>query len=139
MANDTAKTVTTNLITVQGTFQPLPPYEIISFIGPGGTEFYAPVNPNLDGVSITNSTINSTVIGATTPAAAAFTTATATNQPTGNYDLTNKLYVDAAIVGISWKQPVRAATTANITLSGAQTIDTVAVVAGDREIGRAHV
>jgi hypothetical protein len=132
MANDTAKTVTTNLITVQGTFQPLPPYEIISFIGPGGTEFYAPVNPDVDGVSITNSTINSTVIGATTPAAAAFTTATATTMPTGQYDLTNKLYVDAALAGISWKQPVLAATTVNITLSGAQTIDTVSVVAGDR-------
>lgn len=31
-----------------------------------------------------------------------------------------------------WKQSVRAATTANITLSGAQTIDGVSVVAGDR-------
>jgi hypothetical protein len=34
-------------------------------------------------------------------------------------------------VGISWKAPVTAATTANITLSGPQTIDTVAVVAGN--------
>jgi hypothetical protein len=55
-----------------------------------------------------------------------------TNQPVGNIDLCNKTYVDAAIVGLSWKQPVRAATTANITLSGAQTIDTVPVVDGDR-------
>jgi phage-related tail fiber protein len=31
-----------------------------------------------------------------------------------------------------WKKPVRAATTANITLSGTQTIDGVAVIAGDR-------
>jgi hypothetical protein len=35
-------------------------------------------------------------------------------------------------IGIQWKQPVNAATTVNITLSGAQTIDTVSVVAGDR-------
>ena len=132
MSNDTAKTITTNIVPVQGTFEPLPPYECINLIGPAGTPFFAPVNPNLDGVSITNSTINSTTIGATTPSTAAFTTATMTNQPVGNLDLCNKTYVDAAIVGLSWKQPVRAATTANITLSGAQTIDTVPVVDGDR-------
>lgn len=40
--------------------------------------------------------------------------------------------LNAAVQGYSWKQPVRAATTANITLSGAQTIDGVSVVAGDR-------
>ena len=132
MSNNTAKTITTNIVPVQGTFEPLPPYECINLIGPAGTPFYAPTDPNLDGVSITNSTINSTTIGATTPSTAAFTTATMSNQPIGNLDLCNKTYVDAAIVGISWKQPVRAATTTNITLSGAQTIDTVSVVAGDR-------
>lgn len=40
--------------------------------------------------------------------------------------------MQAAVQGYSWKAPVRAATTANITLSGVQTIDGVAVVAGDR-------
>jgi hypothetical protein len=132
MSNSTAKTITTNIVPVQGTFEPLPPYDCINLIGPAGTPFYAPVNPDLSGVNITNSTINSTTIGATTPSTAAFTTATMSNQPIGNLDLCNKTYVDAAIVGISWKQPVRAATTTNITLSGAQTIDTVSVVAGDR-------
>lgn len=56
--------------------------------------------------------------------------------PSGNNDLTNKLYVDNAItaakLGADAKDSVRAATTANITLSGAQTIDGVSVVAGDR-------
>jgi hypothetical protein len=132
MSNDTAKTVTTNIVPVQGTFEPLPPYECINLIGPAGTPFFAPADPNLDGVSITNSTINSTTIGATTPAAAAFTSASATNLPVGGNDLTNKTYVDAALAGISWKEPVRAATSANITLSGEQTSDGVAVVAGDR-------
>ncbi len=132
MSNSTANTQTTNFLPVQATYEPLYPYNIISFIGPAGLPFYAPTNPNLDGVTITNSTINSTTIGLTTPAAAAFTTATAVNAPSGNLDLTNKLYVDSAIAGISWKQPVLAATTGNITLSGAQTIDTVPVVAGDR-------
>jgi hypothetical protein len=133
MSNDTAKTITTNIVPVQGTFEPLPPYKCIDLIGPAGTPFFAPVNPDLDGVSITNSTINSTTIGQTTPAAAQFTTASQQNQPVGNNDLTTKLYVDSLALGISWKQPVAAATLAsNITLSGAQTIDGVAVVAGDR-------
>jgi hypothetical protein len=132
MANDTAKTITTNIVPVQGTFEPLPPYECIDLIGPGGTAFFAPTNPNLDGVSITNSTIDSSTVGLTTPAAAQFTTASSINQPIGNLDLTNKLYVDSLAFGIIWKQSVLAATTANITLSGLQTIDTVVVVAGDR-------
>lgn len=132
MSNSTANTQTTNFLPVQATYEPLYPYNIISFIGPAGLPFYAPTNPNLDGVTITNSTINSSTIGATTPSTGAFTTATAVNAPSGNYDLTNKLYVDSAIAGISWKQPVLAATTTNITLTGAQMIDTVSVVAGDR-------
>jgi hypothetical protein len=41
-------------------------------------------------------------------------------------------YVDSATQGLKWKDEVRAATTANITLSGAQTIDGVSIVAGDR-------
>lgn len=102
MSNETAKTVTTNIVPVQGTFEPLPPYECINLIGPAGTPFYAPVNPDLDGVSITNSTINSTTIGQTVPAAAQFTTATQQNQPVGNNDLTTKLYVDSLALGISW-------------------------------------
>lgn len=41
--------------------------------------------------------------------------------------------LNAAVQGYAWKSPgVRAATTANITLSGAQTIDGVSVIAGDR-------
>jgi len=132
MSNSTANTQTTNIVPVQGTFEPLPPYDCISLIGPAGTPFYAPVSPTLDGVTITNSTINSTTIGATSATTGAFTTATATNAPSGNNDLCNKIYVDSLAVGIQWKQPVVAATTVNITLSGAQTIDTVSVVAGDR-------
>ena len=38
--------------------------------------------------------------------------------------------------GLASKAPVRAATTGNITLSGAQTIDGVAVVADDRVFQR---
>ncbi len=40
--------------------------------------------------------------------------------------------IDAAVLGLDWKEAVRVASTANLTLSGAQTIDGIAVVAGDR-------
>ena len=40
--------------------------------------------------------------------------------------------------GVAFKAPCRVATTANITLSGEQTIDGVAVVAGDRVLVRSQ-
>ncbi len=40
--------------------------------------------------------------------------------------------MQAQIAGLSWKEAVTAATTANITLSGTQTIDGIAVTAGQR-------
>lgn len=51
---------------------------------------------------------------------------------TSPQDAVTKAQLDAQAQGFKWKDPVRAATTANITLSGAQTIDGVSVVAGDR-------
>jgi len=52
--------------------------------------------------------------------------------PTNPQDAATKNYVDGAINGLSWKAPCVAATTANIALTGTQTIDGVAVVAGNR-------
>jgi hypothetical protein len=52
--------------------------------------------------------------------------------PVDPQDAATKAYVDAARSGLDVKASVRAATTANITLSGEQTIDGVSVVAGDR-------
>lgn len=52
--------------------------------------------------------------------------------PTSTADAATKAYVDAVAQGLSAKASCRAATTANITLSGAQTIDGVSVVAADR-------
>ncbi|BCA28383.1 head decoration protein [Metapseudomonas otitidis] len=51
---------------------------------------------------------------------------------TNPQDAVTKAQLDAAVQGYSWKTPVRAATTANVTLSGTQTIDGVALVVGDR-------
>lgn len=52
--------------------------------------------------------------------------------PSADADAATKAYVDSIAQGIDAKASCRAATTANITLSGAQTIDGVAVIAGDR-------
>lgn len=52
--------------------------------------------------------------------------------PVSDADAATKGYVDAARQGLDVKDSVRAATTANITLSGTQTIDGVAVQVGNR-------
>ena len=52
--------------------------------------------------------------------------------PASALQAATKQYVDNLVTGLAWSDTVRAATTANITLSGTQTIDGVAVVAGDR-------
>ena len=57
--------------------------------------------------------------------------------PAAGQDAATKAYVDAAAVGIDWKAPVRVATTANVTLSGEQTIDGVATSA-DRILVKAQ-
>ena len=52
--------------------------------------------------------------------------------PTLSTHATNKQYVDEVAAGINFHPAVVTATIGNITLSGAQTVDGVAVVAGDR-------
>ena len=137
MANQAALTQTINIVPVQGIFQPEPTFDLVTLIGPAGTPFYANINPVQSGLTITNSTINSSVIGGSVPAAATFTniattTGTISTAPSAANDIVNKLYVDYLAAGLSWKQPVNAASMANITsLSGLQTIDTVSLVAGN--------
>lgn len=52
--------------------------------------------------------------------------------PTSSTDAANKGYVDSLVQGIDVHASVRATTTANITLSAPQTIDGIAVIAGNR-------
>ena len=54
-------------------------------------------------------------------------------------DAANKAYVDSVASGLDVKNSVKVATTANITLSGTQTIDGVAVSAGNRVLVQAVV
>ena len=128
-----AQSAVQNLLPVQAYFDAQDNF--IEFIGQN-KPFYATANPSQSGLNITSSTINSTTIGAITPSTGNFTnistvTGTISTTPSAATDIANKQYVDYALLGISWKAPARAATTANITLSGPQTIDTVSVIAGD--------
>ena len=123
MANTAATTSTINIVPVQGIFQPEPTFDLVTLIGPAGTPFYANINPNQSGLTITNSTINSSVIGGSVPAAATFTniattTGTITSAPSGPNDIVNQAYVDAVAQGLSFKQPANYTTNGNITLSG---------------------
>ena len=133
MANP-ANSVLQNLLPVQayfavdGTFQ--------TFIGQG-VPFYATFNPVQSGLTITNSTIDSSTIGATSPSTGIFTnigttTGTIATTPSTNQDIANKFYVDTVAQGLGPKAACSAGTTANITLSGLQTIDGYSVTAGQR-------
>lgn len=51
-------------------------------------------------------------------------------------DAVTKAQLDAMFRGLKWKNSVKVASTTNLTLSGTQTIDTVAVVAGDRVLAK---
>jgi hypothetical protein len=60
------------------------------------------------------------------------TTGTISTAPATANDIVNKQYVDNLLQGLSPKQSVKAATTANISLVGSQTIDGVSVTTGNR-------
>ena len=124
-----------NLLPVQAYFNTDGSFN--TFIGQG-VPFYATTNPIQSGLTITNSTLNSSPIGNTSPSTGVFTnisttTGTISTAPSSATDIANKQYVDYYAAGLSWKQPVKAGSLANIaSLSGFQTIDTVPLTNGDR-------
>jgi len=107
-----------------------------TFIGQG-QPFYATLNPVQSGLTITNSTINSSSIGLVTPSSGAFTnisttTGSISTTPSNPTDMVNKNYVDMFVQGYAIKAECAVATTVNITLSGLQTIDGYTTLANDR-------
>ena len=123
MSNDTAVTQTTNIVPVQGVFDPEPTFALQYFVGPAGTPFLAPIDPVQSGLTITDSTIDSTVIGGTVPAAGTFTnisttTGSISTTPVADTDIANKGYVDSVAQGLNVKASCVYSTTGNITLSG---------------------
>ena len=133
MANP-ANSVIQNLLPVQAYFSVDGVFQ--TFIGQG-QPFYATLNPIQSGLTITNSTIDSSTIGATSPSTGVFTniattTGTISTSPSANTDIANKYYVDAVAQGLGPKAACAVGTTTNITLSGLQTIDGYTTLAGDR-------
>jgi hypothetical protein len=118
MSNSTAVTNTTNIKPVQGLFQPEPTFDLITFIGPAGTPFLPPIDPIQSGLTITDSTIDSSVIGGNVPAAAYFTTAQVAAAPTVDADVANKAYVDSVAQGLDIKASCLYTTTTIVTLAG---------------------
>ncbi len=123
MTNQVANQQTTNIVPVQGVFGPEPTFTLQYFVGPAGTPFFPPISPIQSGLTITNSTIDSSVIGGNVPAAATFTnvnmtTGSITTLPTANTDIANKQYVDSVAQGLNIKAACAYSTTASITLSG---------------------
>jgi hypothetical protein len=131
---DPNKTVDQNLLPVQayfavdGTFQ--------TFIGQG-QPFTVPITGAQSGLIITNSTLDSSPIGSNSPSTGVFTnisttTGTITTSPVNSTDIANKYYVDSVAQGLGPKAACQVGTTANISLTGLQTIDTYTTVSGDR-------
>ena len=91
---------------------------------------------NIANASLTNSsvTVGTTAIalGASSLTLGGLTTVAVTQDPVSALQLATKQYVDAVAQGLDPKASCVAATTANITLSGTQTIDGVALIAADR-------
>ena len=119
----TAVTQTINFVPVQGVFGPEPNFALQYFVGPAGTPFLPPASSTIDGATITNSTINSTTIGASSPSTGNFTnisttTGTISTTPAGDTDIANKGYVDSVAQGLDVKASCVYSTTGNITLSG---------------------
>ncbi len=127
---------TINIVPVQGIFGPEPTFTPITLVGPAGSYFYPVINPSQSGLTITNSTIDSSVIGGNVPAAAYFSAAQVAATPTADADVANKAYVDSVAQGLDIKASCLYATTGNITLSGLGTQAngdwTGTLTAGDR-------
>lgn len=103
----------------------------VAFDGTGNITVTAAAG-TLTGATLASGVTASSLTSVGTLASLAVTGNITAATPTADDHVAIKSYVDTAVQGLTWKTAVRAATTANITLSGAQTIDGVSVVATDR-------
>jgi hypothetical protein len=94
---------TINIVPVQGIFGPEPTFTPITLVGPAGSYFYPTISPIQSGLTITNSTIDSSIIGGNVAAAAYFTTAQVAATPVADADVANKAYVDSVAQGLDIK------------------------------------
>lgn len=100
-----------------------------------GTDYLSPTGNGSQLTGITQSQVQNLVsdLALKAPLASPVFTGTPTApDPSTAQGLATKNYVDSAVQGLSWKQAARVATTANITLSGTQTIDGVVLSVGNR-------
>jgi hypothetical protein len=94
-----------------------------------GTGVQTALGQNVTGsgsiVLATSPTLVTPTLGAASATSVSMTSGTVSNTPVNPTDIANKSYVDSVAQGLDVKSPVLVATTANITLSGEQTIDGV--------------
>ena len=86
----------------------------------------------LTGSTLASGVTASSLTSLGTIASLVVTAGTISTTPSAATDIANKSYVDTIAQGLDTKASVVAGTTANISLTGAQTIDGVSVVATDR-------
>jgi len=86
----------------------------------------------LSGNTLASGVTASSLTSLGTIASLSVTAGTISTTPSGSTDIANKSYVDTIAQGLDTKASVVAATTVDITLSGAQTIDGISIVAADR-------
>ena len=99
----------------------------------------APINPNdaarkadVDAITLAYTPLNKAGDSMAGELAMGGNKITGLGEPTTGTDATTKNYVDNAVAGLKWKDPVKAATITNITLNSNTIIDGVSVTAGDR-------
>lgn len=103
----------------------------LSIGGNAATASAAPA-AGITGTALASNVVSSSLTSVGTLGSLTVSGNVTSSDPTSSSQLTTKNYVDNAIAGLSWKTAVRVATTANITLSGTQTIDGVSVAVADR-------